>query len=73
MGAVYSSLAVVFLVLTVLATLGVGEHYLFDSIVAIPYSVPALVSLLRPRARTWRAPQPVQPCPSLARTSVHSH
>jgi hypothetical protein len=34
-------LAVVFLALTVLATLGAGEHYLFDLIVAVPYSVAA--------------------------------
>ena len=54
-------LAVVFVVLTVLATLGSGEHYLLDLIVAVPYSVavcrfvPHLASLLRPRA-----PRPVE-------------
>jgi hypothetical protein len=64
-------LAVVFLVLTVLATLGTGEHYLFDLIVAVPYSVavcqcvPHLSSMWRPLwARARRAPQPVEPCPS---------
>jgi hypothetical protein len=65
------ALAVVFVVLTVLATLGTGEHYLFDLIAAIPYSVavcrcaPHLSSLLRLGARTRRVPQSVESCPSL--------
>jgi PAP2 superfamily len=72
-------LAVVFLVLTVVAALGAGEHYLFDLIVAVPYSVavcrclPHLSSLLRPLCVrstrfTARRTQPV----SVTRTSVHS-
>ena len=64
-------LAVVFLVLTVLATLGAGEHYLFDLIVAIPYSVavwwcvPHLSSLLARCTPARRALQPVEPRPPL--------
>jgi hypothetical protein len=71
-------LAVVFLLVTVFATLGAGEHYLFDLIVAVPYSVavcwclPRLSSLLRP-LRARRAPQPVETLPiAVTRTSVHS-
>jgi PAP2 superfamily len=71
-------LSVAFLVLTVLSTLGAGEHYLFDLIVAVPYSaavcrcIPHLSSLFR-LLYARRAPQPVEPLPvAVARTSVDS-
>jgi hypothetical protein len=36
---VVQALAGLFLILTLLATLGLGEHYLIDLIVAVPYTV----------------------------------
>jgi len=39
----------VFLLLTFLATLGLGEHYLFDLIVAVPYTF----GIYRLASRTW--------------------
>src|SRR5207247_2117622 len=55
-----SLIGLVFILLTILATLGLGQHYLFDLICAIPYaalvyllaawwSVPSLVSDLDPK------------------------
>jgi PAP2 superfamily len=71
-------LAVVFLVLTVVATLGAGEHYLFDLIVAVPYSVavwwclPHLSSLLRRCVRATRpAARGTAPLAGV-RTTAHS-
>ena len=36
---VLQALAGLFLILTLLATLGLGEHYLIDLVVAVPYAV----------------------------------
>jgi hypothetical protein len=39
LGAVWRGIALAFLIFTVLATLGTGEHYLVDLVVALPFAV----------------------------------
>ena len=53
-GVRWRAVAAVFVVGTFLATMGVGEHYFFDLIVAMPFSV-AMHALLVPGARRTRA------------------
>jgi len=45
----YFSAAIVFLAATVLSTMGYGEHYLIDLVVALPYSVVISVLLIGPK------------------------
>jgi hypothetical protein len=48
-------LATVFLALTLLATLGLGEHYLIDLVVALPFAVAAMSAVARQNRRAIAA------------------
>lgn len=59
-------LASIYLVLTVLATLGSGEHYLLDLLVSIPYSI-GVVWLAQPATRrSTESPTEVDPLYGIA-------
>jgi hypothetical protein len=49
-------LATVFLALTLLATLGLGEHYPIDLVVALPFAVAAMSACVgQYQKQLWRA------------------
>lgn len=56
LGRIVRALAALFLVFTVLATIGFGEHYVVDLVAAVPYAL-ALAAICAPSktARDWRS------------------
>lgn len=52
-------LSLVFVVGTILATMGFGEHYLLDLVVALPYSATLSVLLISPKKYTEKGRRPL--------------